>query len=94
MKKTSFILLIYFSLTKLSADESYRYFVNLNKVINDKVSVLLITPNIDQEVVDFCFPSMVPGTYEIYDFGRFISNLNVLGKNNTKIKIVKIDKNT
>ena len=94
MKKTSFILLIYFSLTKLSADESYRYFVNLNKVINDKVSVLLISPNINQEVVDFCFPSMVPGTYEIYDFGRFISNLKVLGKNKTKIKIEKIDKNT
>ena len=94
MRKTSFILLIYFSLTKLSADESYRYFVNLNKVINDKVSVLLITPNINQEVVDFCFPSMVPGTYEIYDFGRFISNLKVLGKNKTKIKIEKIDKNT
>ena len=37
---------------------------------------------------------MVPGTYEIYDFGRFISNLKVLGKNNTKIKIEKIDKNT
>jgi predicted metalloprotease with PDZ domain len=37
---------------------------------------------------------MVPGTYEIYNFGRFISNLKVSGKNGKTITVTKTDANT
>ena len=90
------VFITIFSILTISffAGEDYRYFVNLNKVNNDKISVKLIIPDVSQNEIDFCFPAMVPGTYEVYNFGRYISNLNVTGKNGIKITISKTDINT
>src|SRR3954464_11040529 len=76
------------------ADNGYRYSVNLNKVNNDKVTVTLIPPDLSQNEIDFLFPAMVPGTYEVYDFGRFISNFKVNGKDGKAIKVTKVNVNT
>src|ERR1041384_2850132 len=76
------------------ADEAYHYSVNLTAVVNDKIKVELVPPDINQEVIEFMFPAMVPGTYEVYDFGRFVSNFSVTGKDGTSIKIEKVDVNT
>ena len=68
------ILACSFLLTNLLvADENYRYFINLNKVVNDKIAIQLVPPTLVQEEIEFSFPAMVPGTYEVYNFGRFIS---------------------
>jgi phenylpropionate dioxygenase-like ring-hydroxylating dioxygenase large terminal subunit len=42
----------------------------------------------------FMFPAMVPGTYEVYDFGKFVSNFKVEGKDGKVITITKLDKNS
>ena len=76
------------------ADDTYRYFINLNKTVNDKINVELIPPVTNQSEIEFAFPAMVPGTYEIYDFGRFISNFKAIGKNGSVIKVEKTDVNT
>jgi predicted metalloprotease with PDZ domain len=76
------------------AGEDYRYFINLNKVTNDKVSVRLTAPDISVNEVEFCFPAMVPGTYEVYNFGRYVSNFKVSGKNGASITVTKKDANT
>jgi len=76
------------------ADEGYHYFVNLNKVTNDKLTVTLTPPDLVQEEIEFMFPAMVPGTYEVYDFGRFISDFKVIGKNGAEIKVTKVNVNT
>jgi predicted metalloprotease with PDZ domain len=78
----------------LFADEGYHYFVNLTKVVNDKVNVVLTPPDIAADEIEFMFPAMVPGTYEVYDFGRFISNFKVSGKNGETVKITKVNVNT
>ena len=89
-------LLLPFILFCLSstADNDYRYFINLKKVVDDKVSVRLIPPDFSTNEIEFSFPAMVPGTYEVYDFGRYISNFKVTGKNGALINIVKKDVNT
>ncbi|MBK7309971.1 MAG: peptidase M61 [Sphingobacteriaceae bacterium] len=71
------------------AQNDYLYKIDLNKVVDDKLLVELTPPKTDKEEVRFCFPAMVPGTYEVYNFGRFISDLKVTGKNGVKIKIEK-----
>jgi predicted metalloprotease with PDZ domain len=71
------------------AQNDYAYKIDLTKVVDDKVLVELTPPKTDNNEVRFCFPAMVPGTYEVYNFGRFISDLKVNGKNGTKIKIEK-----
>ncbi|MES2678926.1 MAG: peptidase M61 [Bacteroidota bacterium] len=78
----------------LTADNDYHYAVNLTRVTNDKVAVTLVLPDLTQNEVEFAFPSMVPGTYEVYDFGRFISNFKVKGKNGVTINVSKTDVNT
>lgn len=77
-----------------NADSGYRYAVDLTKSNNDKISVELLVPEIKQEVIQFAFPAMVPGTYEVYDFGRFITNFKATGKNGATIKVEKLDVNT
>ncbi len=76
------------------ADESYRYLVDLNKVSNDKITITLTPPDIKENEILFSFPAMVPGTYEVYNFGRFITNFTVVGKDGSSIQVTKVDVNT
>ncbi len=92
MKKIP-LYLVAFALNLLFAQNDYKYLINLKKPVNDKVVVELIPPLITQEEVSFCFPAMVPGTYEVYNFGRFISNLKATGKNGVKISVEKSGSN-
>jgi predicted metalloprotease with PDZ domain len=69
------------------SQKEYRYSIDLVNVENDMVKVELIPPALEGNVAKFCFPSMVPGTYEVYNFGRFISDLKAIGKNNAAIKV-------
>ncbi len=76
------------------AQSNYAYFVDLTKIENDKVQVKLIPPAITESEATFMFPAIVPGTYAIYNFGRFISNLKVIDKNGKEIAYTKPDENT
>lgn len=78
-----------FSSIAVFADKDYHYYINLNKVVDDKVTIELTPPDITETETVLHFPAMVPGTYEVYNFGRFISNLTVTGKNGASIKIEK-----
>jgi predicted metalloprotease with PDZ domain len=93
MKKIAALFLISIS-CQLFAGEGYRYFIDLTKIKNDKVTVELTPPPINVDEIEFLFPAMVPGTYEVYDFGRFISNFKVLGKDGAKITVTKVNVNT
>src|SRR5688572_30558383 len=90
----TFLFISLFICNLIRADEGYHYFVNLTKVTNDKVKVVLTPPDVTTEVVEYSFPAMVPGTYEVYDFGRYISNFKVSGKNGAVITVTKTDLNT
>lgn len=93
MKKITCCFALFVSVISFAGND-YRYSVNLNKVNNDKVLVSLTPPDLTTEEVEFMFPAMVPGTYEVYDFGRFISNFKAFGKNGVQIKVTKLNVNT
>jgi len=94
MCKNIFLLLGLLFSRIVFAGEGYHYFIDLTKINNDKVTVVLSPPDIQQEEIEFYFPAMVPGTYEVYDFGRFISNFKAFGKNGAVLKVVKVNVNT
>lgn len=75
------------------AQNQYQYFVDLVNVQDKKVKVELIPPSSNKDTLTFCFPAVVPGTYEKYDFGRFIKDLKVIAKNNTSVQVKKNDVN-
>jgi predicted metalloprotease with PDZ domain len=94
MKQAFFFISALFSISKLCADGDYHYYVDLTSVNNDKLTIKLTPPDITDNETVFMFPAMVPGTYEVYDFGRFVSNFKVEGKDGKTITIEKLDKNS
>ncbi len=89
-----FFTVFLLSLSAVLADNDYRYFVDLTKTDNDKVQVKLVPPDFTEDEVTFMFPAIVPGTYAIYNFGRFISDFKVVDKNGANITYTQSDKNT
>ena len=74
-------------------DNLYHYSIDLNNVIDKKIHVELIPPIINSGDEVFHLPKMVPGTYSIYDFGRFVSNFKAVDNNGNKISVTRIDSN-
>ena len=95
--KTSFILSItlLFSLTYeiARAQESYEITFDLRKVQNDKISVNITLPKVKERTIQYIMPKIVPGTYSISDFGRFVSNFQAFDKKNKPLAVEKINDN-
>ncbi|MFY7787782.1 MAG: peptidase M61 [Thermoflexibacteraceae bacterium] len=75
----------------------YQYFIDLNKVKEDLLTVELLVPQAqlkDKEEVLFYIPKIVPGTYSIYDFGRFVKNFQAQDEKGGSLSALKIDDNT
>lgn len=60
------------------SQDKYQYEMDLSKVENDLMPVTLTVPQMDADEVEFQMPKIVPGTYSIYDFGRFVSGFVAL----------------
>src|SRR6476661_2525521 len=63
-----------------NAQDTYRYNVDLKKLTDDKLQVELLTPNVKGATAVFAFPKIIPGTYSISDYGKFISNVKAFDK--------------
>ena len=69
-------------------------YIDLNAVDNDQLVVSLDPGPFPAGEVTFYMPSVIPGTYEYTDFGRFVSNLKAFDKNNQPLEVTKEGKNT
>lgn len=94
MKILSFSVLFCLASLIGFADKNYHYYINLNKVLDDKLTIELTPPDITEKEVTLNFPAMVPGTYEVYNFGRFISNVKAFGKNGANVTVSKVNDDT
>lgn len=72
---------------------SYRFSIDLTKISGDKLPVELFTPAISSDNIVYNMPAIVPGTYEISDYGRFLSEFKAYDKNGNKLKANQLDKN-
>ncbi len=73
---------------------NYKYAIDLTKAEDDKLEVQLYIEDFSDKTATFRFPAIVPGTYAIYNFGRFISEFEVFDKNGKSIQYDKKDINT
>lgn len=71
----------------------YRYTVDLTNVVDDKVYVELLPPELDAREITFYFPKIVPGTYAIADYGRYVSDFKALDKKGRTLPVEKTDVN-
>lgn len=72
-------------------ETSYQYTVDLTRVVDDKVYVELLPPPVTKPEINFYLPKIVPGTYAIEDYGRFVSDFKALDKKGNKLDVEKSD---
>lgn len=72
---------------------AYRCFIDLTKVHDDKLTVMVYLPKSTSETVEYRMPRIVPGTYSVYDFGRFVSNFTAFDNKGKKLPVTQTDKN-
>lgn len=74
---------------------TYRYKIDLNAVDNDEIKVELDVPvNITADEMTFLFPRIIPGTYEVHNFGRFVNQLKAYDKRGNELEVDRKDRNT
>ena len=82
------------SFAQSSKNQGYVYTVDITKVVKDKVHVELIAPPITTNDIIFYLPKIVPGTYDIADYGRYVSEFTAVDKKGKKLEVEKIDDNS
>ncbi len=90
----AFIGVLSGSFSGFSQEKQYQYTVDLTKVVDDKVFVELTPPSINQQEIIFYLPKIVPGTYAIADYGRYVSDFRATDKKGKKLPVEKIDENS
>ncbi len=62
-------------------------------MVDDKVKVELLAPRISSTEITFYLPKIVPGTYAIADYGRYVSDFNALDKKGNTLPVENINDN-
>jgi predicted metalloprotease with PDZ domain len=67
----------------------YEISADLAKVKNDRVKVVVKTPKVKEDKVDWVVPKVIPGSYSVKDFGRFVSDFKAFDVKGKKLPVVK-----
>lgn len=76
------------------ANSKFVYTLDITQVKDDRLQVQLETPSFNEKEVTFFIPKIIPGTYRIADYGRFVSELTAYDKNNNTLKVERLDTNS
>ena len=87
-----FTFVICFKVT--TAQDTYRYAVDLTKATNDQLSVELTAPAIKKKEIIFYFPKIVPGTYMNSNYGKYVHNLKAFTKTGSALPVKQRDDNS
>lgn len=68
--------------------------INLNDVKEDKVLVTITSPKISTDEVTYSIPKIVPGTYSIDDYGKYIEDFKAFDSKGNALTVTKTDDNT
>jgi predicted metalloprotease with PDZ domain len=94
MKKL-FVALFAISTTLAFANnpDGYKLRLDLKNIENDQVDVKLYVPKIYRDTVVYNMPKIIPGTYSISDFGRFVEKLQAFDSTGTELPVEQLDIN-
>ena len=82
------------SVISQNSERPYQYTIDLTRVVDDKLYVELIPPAVKEKDITFYFPKIVPGTYSIADYGRYVSEFKALDKKGKELPVTKTDENS
>ncbi|HSU26892.1 MAG TPA: hypothetical protein VLJ68_00800 [Chitinophagaceae bacterium] len=92
--KIGILSLVCFLLGANAGSQVYQYSVDLTQVKDDQLKVTLIAPKIDKDDIVFFMPKILPGTYNISDFGVYVHDLKAYNKGGKEIEVIKTDTNS
>lgn len=73
--------------------ESYQVEIDLTATTDDKVPVTIQVPAIADDVIEYHMAKIVPGTYSISDFGRFVSEFKAYDAEGTELSVENVSTN-
>ena len=76
------------------AKEQVEVAINLNDVKDDKVMVTINAPKISLDELTYSIPKIVPGTYSIDNYGKFIEDFKAFDSKENLLSVTKTDDNT
>ncbi len=68
--------------------------IDLNTVVDDKVKVEVNPQKIKEESIVYQIPAIVPGTYAISNYGKFVSDFKAYDYKGNEIPVQKLDDNS
>jgi predicted metalloprotease with PDZ domain len=68
--------------------------IDLVNIVDDKVTVTLTTPKFTKDEVVFNIPKIIPGTYSVDDYGKFIENVTAFDAAGKTLAVEKKDDNS
>ena len=74
--------------------EKMQVAIDLVNVTNDQVRVTVIPPTIITATTSYQLPKIIPGTYAIADYGRYVTDFSALDKSGKPLDFIKKDVNT
>lgn len=91
-----YLLIILFGLSlsfSSHSQDKYLYKVDLTKAANNQLEVELVNPKLPVTGAIYSFPKIIPGTYMISDFGRFISDLKAFDIKGNQVPVQQLNAN-
>ena len=68
--------------------------IDINNLKEDKVLVTVNAPKIKTNEITYSVPKIIPGTYSIDDYGKYIEQLQAFDSSGTQLTVTKTDDNT
>ena len=68
--------------------------INLNNVVDDKVQVEVNPQKIKEESIVYNIPAIVPGTYAMSNYGKFVSDFKAFDYDGKEMPVQKLDDNS
>lgn len=94
MKKLFFALLVFSGSVAIASNPySYKLKLDLKNIENDQVDVKLYVPSTYLDTVIYNMPKIIPGTYSISDFGRFVEDFHAYDSSGVDLPVTKLDEN-
>jgi predicted metalloprotease with PDZ domain len=73
--------------------KGYQYKLDLTRVVDDRVFVEVSTPKVSLDSITFYLPKIIPGTYAIADYGRFVQDLKAFDKSGKELPTRRTETN-
>ncbi len=94
MRKLFFLLALVTNVgLALGQENKYQVALDLINVTDDQVKVTIIPPKMEEEVAEYHMAKIVPGTYSISDFGRFVVDFQAFDADGGSLEVNKTSTN-